>query len=119
MTVTVLPPRCAVWRTIFTRPRDFFGTAGFKSVRAGLLAPCCSPGVDGSLIFCREAKGLGPMGRLTTRRHAFLFFHRCVLLPHAVHAVSLCYPNELAASFTTVNSMWAVVSPSIIQMCLS
>jgi hypothetical protein len=50
-TVTVLPPRCAVWRTISTRPRFFFGAAGATS--RGVIS-----GADGRSMFLRAAKGL-------------------------------------------------------------
>lgn len=54
-TVTVFPPRCAVWRMISTRPRFFFGEGGAVStvVTVGLPA-----GVRGRFRLFRVANGL-------------------------------------------------------------
>src|SRR6476660_5867733 len=99
-TVTVLPPRCAVWRMISTRPRFLFGAAGTTS--RGVVSGCIS-GADGRSIFLRAAKGLvhvidsPPVGMRVFffipslskwGEGVFQFYQR-----HMRVVLSICYPN--------------------------
>ena len=125
MTVTVLPPRCAVWRTIFTCPRGFFDAAGFESVWAGLLISSRSRGVGGSSIFCREAKGLaqGAGSPLVGMRVSFFIavssWHmlfrrsRCVTqmsLRHLSRSSIQCGPWSLPLSSKCVFLEWYIAA---------
>src|SRR5579862_360842 len=68
-TVTVLPPRCAVWRMISTRPR-FFGRCSLLLMRQSIFPGDCVHQKFGHSCCSETVPLMKPLGNIEHRQHA-------------------------------------------------